>query len=84
MRTCLFQVWVNSKTPLYEGSKSFKKEMCEPRQGVFLAWGVTAGDEGSTDSVALVEDNEGRVHEVYPANIMFTDKQFPKVWGSRA
>lgn len=75
MRPCFFQVMVDGKEPLYEGSKTFRKVLCEPRKGLFLAWGSTGDGEGGTDSVALVEDNEGRVHEVYPGNIMFTDKR---------
>lgn len=81
-RPCLFQVMVDTKTPYYEHKPEgpFKRDWCEPRKGIFLQWGLDTGDECGSWSIALVEDEEGRVHEVKPERIQFTDKHFKKVW----
>jgi hypothetical protein len=44
--------------------------------GLFHGWGLTseqAGDSVASMSIALVEDKQGIIHEVFPHNIIFLD-----------
>jgi hypothetical protein len=83
MRPCMFQVFCDSKTPIYADKPEgpFKRGWSEPRKGMFLQWGLDS-DDGASYSVALVEDEEGRVHEVIASKIMFTDKEFQNFFRS--
>ncbi len=73
MRNVLFKKWLQAQR---EDDGRITRRACFEddftHEGVFHQWGVTYEDGEGSSTVAIVEDCEGLIHEVLPANVKFT------------
>jgi len=79
MRKVLYKNWIPRQymdnTPV-EGTGCWDSDFIH--EGVFLTWGVSSEEVTNgvaTDTVGIIENNDGTVKTVYPFNLKFIDNQ---------
>lgn len=80
MRAVKFKRWIGVEfDPTEEGNiKKGTGSMSESLSGKFLQWGFAVAFEGNTTasySIAIVEDENGAVHQVMPENLVFVEPE---------
>ena len=54
-------------------ANSPRRDVAEGTQGVLLTWGIDAAEEGGSNTIAIIELEDGSLVEAYPTCIQFCE-----------
>jgi len=78
MRKVQFSIFIPPKYEVRDGKNRLVEGTCKwddeySRTGYFHAWGLESPEEGSPNSIAIIEGEDGVVYTTQPTKVKFID-----------